>query len=287
MYTILVSEDNELITTIKERIMQRSKLVDNLHFLVPQTYKDFDMNNFTAMLEYITPVSRELHTEILDKSEELYKDHIEFKFPIDTSITKEAGSIELLLTFIYVEMLADGTTVQHVRKISPTTIQIIAVPAWCNIIPDSALSALDQRLIEIEAMMKAANEMTSYLDQNKADNIRYDESTNTLQLTANGALIGDQVTLKGSDSNIVSMTIDEDGNLIINYSDGRSENIGKVSGGACAGVYIPSYSDDGILTFTLKDKAEKPKYEFDIDSSNNWNPVEGVEQKSTYVWGKL
>ena len=69
MYTILVSEDNELITTIKERIMQRSKLVDNLHFLVPQTYKDFDMNSFTAMLEYIAPVSRELHTEILDKSE--------------------------------------------------------------------------------------------------------------------------------------------------------------------------------------------------------------------------
>lgn len=287
MYTILVSEDNELITTIKERIMQRSKLVDNLHFLVPQKYKDFDMNNFTAMLEYITPVSRELHTEILDKSADLYKDHIEFKFPIDTAITKEAGSIELLLTFVYVEMLADGTTVQHVRKISPTTINIIAVPAWCNIIPDSALSALDQRLIAIESMMQAANEMTQMLNDTKADNIKYDETANTLQLTSNGNLIGDQITLKGTNSNIVSMTIDDEGNLIINYSDGRSENIGKVSGAACAGVYIPSYSNDGILTFTLKDKAEEPKYEFDIDSSNNWNPVQGVEQRSTYVWEKL
>ena len=285
MYTILVSEDNELITTIKERIMQRSKLVDNLHFLVPQTYKDFDMNNFTAMLEYITPVSRELHTEILDKSEELYKDHIEFKFPIDTSITKEAGSIELLLTFIYVEMLADGTTVQHVRKISPTTIQIIAVPAWCNIIPDSALSALDQRLIEVEAMMKAANEMTQMLYDTKADNIKYDEYTNTLQLTSDGSLIGDQITLKCASSNITSMVIDDSGNLIINYSDGRSENIGKVSGGACAGVYIPSYSKDGILTFTLSDKSGEPSYSFDIDKSNNWNPV--GDEDSSYIWEKL
>lgn len=287
MYTILVSDNNELVTTVKERIMQRSKLVGNLHFLVPQKYKDFDMDNFTAMLEYILPVSKELHTEILDKSEELYKDHIEFKFPIDTSITKEAGSIEILLTFVYVEMLPDGQTLQHVRKISPTTLQIIPVPAWCDIVPDSALSALDQRLIEVEAMMKAANEMTQILYDTKADNIKYDEYANTLQLTSNGSLIGDQITLKGASSNITSMFIDDSGNLIINYSDGRSENIGKVSGGACAGVYIPSYSNDGVLTFTLKDKAEDQVYEFDIDSSNDWNPVDGEEAKSEYIWQSL
>lgn len=287
MYTILVSDNNELVTTVKERIMQRSKLVGNLHFLVPQKYKDFDMDNFTAMLEYILPVSKELHTEILDKSEELYKDHIEFKFPIDTSITKEAGSIEILLTFVYVEMLPDGQTLQHVRKISPTTLQIIPVPAWCDIVPDSALSALDQRLIEVEAMMKAANEMTQMLYDTKADNIKYDEYANTLQLTSNGSLIGDQITLKGASSNITSMVIDDSGNLIINYSDGRSENIGKVSGGACAGVYIPSYSNDGVLTFTLKNKAEDQVYEFDIDSSNDWNPVDGEEAKSTYIWQSL
>ena len=287
MYTILVSDNNELVTTVKERIMQRSKLVGNLHFLVPQKYKDFDMDNLSAMLEYILPVSKELHTEILDKSEELYKDHIEFKFPVDTSITKEAGSIEILLTFVYVEMLPDGQTLQHVRKISPTTLQIIPVPAWCDIVPDSALSALDQRLIEVEAMMKAANEMTQMLYDTKADNIKYDEYANTLQLTSNGSLIGDQITLKGASSNITSMVIDDSGNLIINYSDGRSENIGKVSGGACAGVYIPSYSNDGVLTFTLKDKAEDQVYEFDIDSSNDWNPVDGEEAKSEYIWQSL
>ena len=34
MYTILVTESNELVTSVKERIMQRSKLVDSLHFLM-------------------------------------------------------------------------------------------------------------------------------------------------------------------------------------------------------------------------------------------------------------
>ena len=34
MYTILVTQENELITSVKERIMKRSKMVDKLHFLV-------------------------------------------------------------------------------------------------------------------------------------------------------------------------------------------------------------------------------------------------------------
>lgn len=287
MYTILVSEDNELITTIKERIMQRSKLVDKLHFLVPQQYKEYDMNEFSAMLEYILPVSKELHTEVLDKSKELYKDHIEFTIPIDTSITKEAGSVELLLTFVSVEKLSDGQVVQRVRKVSPTSIQIIPVPAWCEIIPDSALSALDQRLLKVEAMMMAANEMTQMLSDTKADNIKYDKATNTLQLTSNGNLIGDQITLSNVGSKLESITVDEDGNLIVHYSDGGSENIGKINGGACAGVYIPSFSDDGILTFTLSDKAGESSYEFDIDKSNNWNPVESEYKSSSYIWEKL
>ena len=87
MYTILVDDSNALITTVRERIIQRSKLVDNLHFLVNPTYKNFDMSQFTAVMEYVTPVSRELHTEFLTQSQELYKDMIEYKLPIDTNIT--------------------------------------------------------------------------------------------------------------------------------------------------------------------------------------------------------
>ena len=72
MYTILLNETNELITSVKERIMQRSKLVDNLHFLVEPDYKGIDMSDFTVTMEYILPVSREYKTESLVKSEALY-----------------------------------------------------------------------------------------------------------------------------------------------------------------------------------------------------------------------
>lgn len=198
MYTILLTESNELTTSIRERIMQRSKLVDTLHFLVDPTYKGFDMSAFTVTMEYVLPVSREYKTETLVMSPELYKGKLEYKLPFDTDLTKEAGKIEVKLTFTKVEMDADGNVMQRVRKTGSTTITIVACSSWCEIIPDSALSALDQRLIQLDAMIAAANDMTDYLNATKADNLTYNENTNELQLMADGSMIGDKVTIKAS-----------------------------------------------------------------------------------------
>ena len=284
MYTILLNDTNELITSVKERIMQRSKLVDNLHFLVDPIYKGIDMTDFTVMMEYILPVSREYKSEVLVKSDELYKEKLEYKLPFDTCLTKEAGDIEVQLTFVKVSLDADGNNIQQVRKTSPTTIKILPISAWSDIIADSSLNAIDQRLIQAEAMIQAVGEMAQYIDDNKADNISYNEEENYIQLTANGEPIGDKITLKAVGTNVTSIEVNENGELIVNYSDGTSKNIGKV-GGECAGIYVPSYSEDGILTFTLSNKAGEPSYSFDVDSSNDWNPV--GDEKTTYIWNKL
>ena len=285
MYTILVDDSNALITTVRERIIQRSKLVDNLHFLVNPTYKNFDMSQFTAVMEYVTPVSRELHTEFLTQSQELYKDMIEYKLPIDTNITKEAGTFELKLTFTYVEMDVDGKIYQHVRKTTPTGIIIIPCPAWCDIVPDAALSALDQRIIGLEALVHALDDESKIIYETKADNIKYDNTSNTLQLMSNGKLIGDKVYLTGSGVGIIEIHIDKDGNLIAVYSDGRQEVVGK-TGSDCAGVYIPSLEGD-IMTFTLSDKATEESISFDIDKDNNWNPIDGPESETSYIWHEI
>lgn len=212
MYTILVNDSNALTTTIKERIMQRSKLVDKLHFLVDPIYKEHDMTKFTAVMEYISPVSRELRTELLTKSEALYKGMIEYTLPFDTLLTKEAGNIEVQLTFTYVELDAVGNSYQYVRKTTPTTITILAVPAWCNIVADDALSAMDQRLIQMDAMVNALNDMTQILSDTKADNIKYDEDTSELQLLSGKNEIGDKVTIKTGKAEL------EDGVPVVDFS---------------------------------------------------------------------
>ena len=289
MYTLLLNETNEFITTVKERIMQRSKLVDNLHFLVEPSYKGLDMSDFTVMLEYVLPISKEYKSEILVKSDELYKNYLEYKLPFDTCLTKEHGKIEVQLTFIKVDLDEEGNSIQRVRKTSKATITIVPIAAWSDVIADSALSALDQRLIQTEAMINQLNEISMYLDNTKADNIVYDTETQTLQLTSNGDLIGDSVNIGYIGTSVISIEVDEDGNMIINYSNGNSENIGKVGGcDQCpGGVYIPSYSDNGILTFTLKDKVEEEKYEFDINERNDWHEIASPEVESNYIWEEL
>lgn len=193
MYTILINSDNELVHTIKERIMCRSKLVDSLHFLTEPTYKETDMTLFTVTLEYRLPISKEYHIEILDRSEDMYKGMLEYKLPFDTTLTKEAGDIEMQLTFTNAEMLVDGSVTQYVRKTEKTTLTITPIEAWADMIPDKVLTSLDQRLLKQDAAMKELADIISAIDDQKADDISLEN--NHLQLTANGEKIGEGVDL--------------------------------------------------------------------------------------------
>ena len=206
MYTILLNETNELITSVKERIMQRSKLVDNLHFLVDPIYKGHDMSEFMATMEYLLPVSKELHTEQLTLSDELYKEKLEYKVPFDTTLTKEAGKIEVQLTFTKIEMDEEGKATQYVRKTSPASITIVPISAWSDIIADSALDIIDQRLIQTEAMINALNYLSQEIYDNKADNIVF--NTNKIQLVANGKPIGDPVSLDEAHDQLIDDSAD-------------------------------------------------------------------------------
>lgn len=188
MYTILITADNEMIASTPERIMQRSKLVDTLRFLTAPTYKDQDMSDYTVLMEYKLPVSQEPHSETLTLSEELYKENLEYKLPVDTSLTKEAGRVEIQISFSKTEMDEDGKVTQYVRKISPCFINIIPVSAWSNMVPDAELAAIDQRILKLDAIANQMADMQEMALDSKADDISYED--NTIQLMANGKKIG-------------------------------------------------------------------------------------------------
>lgn len=197
-YTILVNDDDTLYGSHKERIMQRQKLVNDLVFIVNPIYRNtHDMTDASVMLEYVLPVSREYKTVILTLSDERYNDcFLQYKLPFDIDLTAQAGSLELQLTFAYVEMTPNGVGIQRVRKTSPTTIDIIPVTAWSDIIPDSALSALDQRLLKLDAQTRALNDYLNVIDSSKVDNLVYNSAEETLQLSSKGIGIGDKVSVR-------------------------------------------------------------------------------------------
>lgn len=198
MYVILVNDDDSLYGSHKERIMQRSKCVEDLVFIVDPIYRNkHDMTNASVVLEYLLPVSKKYETEYLNLSEKRYNDcFLQYKLPFDTKITSESGSVELQLTFAYTELDENGNGIQRVRKTSSTTIEIIPISAWSDIIPDSALSALDQRILKQDAQIRALADLAEALGNNNVDNLVYDDKNSTLQLSANGVGIGDKVSVK-------------------------------------------------------------------------------------------
>ena len=197
MYVILVNPDDSLYGSKKERLMQRQKLVNKIVFISDPIYNGIDMTNATVMLEYLLPVSKRYMTEILTLSKKRYKDcFLQYELPLDTKFSSEAGEVQLQLTFAKTELDEYGNDIQRVRKTSPTTITITPITAWSDIIPDSALEGLDQRLIAMNAQIQALDDYMNVIESNKADNIVYDKIKETLQLSSNGVKIGDKVSVK-------------------------------------------------------------------------------------------
>lgn len=215
-YVILVNDDDTLYGSCKERIMQRSKLVNTLTFIVDPIYKGVDITNASVMLEYVLPVSREYKTADLVLSDERYNGcFLQYKLPFDTDLTSQSGSLEMQLTFAYVEMDENGEMIQRVRKTSPTTIEVTPISKWSDIIPDSALGGLDQRLIVMNAQIQAIDDYMNILDNNQVDNLVYNDDESTLQLSANGKGVGDKVSVKDM--------LDE-GSPVVDFNSGSEDN---------------------------------------------------------------
>lgn len=198
-YVILVNEDNTLTASKKERIMQRSKLFNNLWFLTEPIYNGYDMSACTVVMEYILPISKKYHSDILELSEDGYQEYLKYVVPIDSKLTAENGEVELQLTFIYSDLDENGESVQRVRKTSTAKLNIVPISAWSDIIPDSALGALDQRIIKMDAQIKELLDIGDAYDAAKADNIAYDADNQTLQLLSGANKIGDEVSLNVDD----------------------------------------------------------------------------------------
>lgn len=210
-YVILVNEDNTLTASKKERIMQRSKLFNNLWFLAEPTYNGYDMSTCTVVMEYILPISKKYHSDILELSEDGYQEYLKYVVPIDSKLTAEAGEVDLQLTFIYSDLDENGESIQRVRKTSTAKINIVPISAWSDIIPDAALGALDQRIIKMDAQIKELLDLGDAYDAAKADNIAYDADKQKLQLLSGENKIGDEVSLNFNGS--------ADGTTVVDFSD--------------------------------------------------------------------
>lgn len=196
MYTILINNDNTVIATERQRIMQRSKLVDTFQIIAPKFYEEYDMSKFTLYMEYITPISKtpRLLTLIL-KDDNYNDDFLLYSLPFDTGITAENGDVEIHFRFVGVFIGEDGVQMQRVRELPPYLLTVIPIQSWFAP-PDEALDAITQQYIAIQQSIGALEDLADTLNQTKADNIKLDTENGNIHLTSNGQKIGDAINLE-------------------------------------------------------------------------------------------
>lgn len=240
-YIFLLENDNEIIASHREVLMQRSKLVDEVWFLVNPKYKtcENDMSLYNVSLEYILPVSKTYHSLELTKDKEGYKEYLKYVVPLDTNLSSESGDIQLQLSFIYVGLDANGNGVQRVRKTKPAKLHITPIAAWGDIIPDSALSAIDQRIIATQAQINELGYYAEIISENQVDNLVYDDNAETLQLMAGKRKIGTKVSVRD---------MLDDGIPVVDLDDNPDRNDGCDCG-----------CEDNVVEFGYGSEIELPK----------------------------
>lgn len=190
MYTILINEDHSFTHTNKKQIMHRSTGIDSIRFLVNQTYGSLDMKTANVVLEYVTPISRTYGAIVLTKSEELYKNRVEFILPIDLRFTTEVGELEFTINFSYLDMDDNGNFIERVRPIGYTSITIHDTVHWSDYIASSNLDNIAQIMLTNQSMLEEMKVQAEMIAYEKADGIAKDEGTNEIYLTANGVKLG-------------------------------------------------------------------------------------------------
>lgn len=198
MYTILINKNNTLTTSNRTNIMHRSSMVDSLRVLVDPYYEFNDittlnMSEFICTMEYVLPVSKKYTTEVLTPQSELYKEKLDYRLPVDTKITSEAGDVEVKFVFTKLEMLDDGKMKPRVRKTSSTIVKVIPVETWSDYIPDANLDSIAQIMLMLQGKIEQEKAYAEIIATTKADGIAKDEETNEIYLTSQGKEIGNRI----------------------------------------------------------------------------------------------
>lgn len=150
-------------------------------------------------------------------------------------------------------------------------------------VEDSGITPYDDENISVKYYNEIINKLSATIDElneTKADNIIVDAENNTIQLSANGAPIGDSVDY--ASCGIKKFEVDEEDNITITLVDGRVIELGSIAG--AAGVtFIPHIDENGILTWTNDGGLDNPP-PYDLNVNDEWStlPEEGLETE--YEW---
>ena len=187
MYTLKISDDNTVTTTVKETLIERRNYVDRIQIVTNKLYREqIDMSDTTVYMKYKLPVSNKIKmTQLTINDLEYETNYIQYLIPVDAGLTAEAGDIEVSFTFLKLVANDDGTYTSYIRKTTSGVIHITPLTQFDKYEPSEMFTEIDQRLLAIEGYIKDLDALNKATYENAVKDIRLDTEKRKVTLTNN------------------------------------------------------------------------------------------------------
>lgn len=189
MYTLRITDDNNVITTVKESLMEKSNCVNSIQIIINKLYKEqIDMTDTTAYMKYVLPVTKKIKMTQLIADTTTDESHILYTIPVTANISAEPGDIEVSFTFLkLVHDEESDTTTSYVRKTESGLIHITKLAQFDSYEPNEMLTELDQRILALMATAEDIKKLGQATYDNMPIDMKLDSEAKKLTLVnANG-----------------------------------------------------------------------------------------------------
>lgn len=195
MYTLRITDDNNVITTVKESLMEKSNCVNSIQIIINKLYKEqIDMTDTTAYMKYVLPVTKKIKMTQLIADTTTDESHILYTIPVTANISAEPGDIEVSFTFL--ELVHDeesDTTTSYVRKTESGLIHITKLAQFDSYEPSEMLTELDQRILALMATAEDIKKLGQATYDNMPIDMKLDSEAKKLTLVNANGNTGDGV----------------------------------------------------------------------------------------------
>lgn len=208
MYTLKITDENTVITTVKEKIIERSNYVDNIQIVVAKLYREqIDMTDATVYMKYILPISGKIKMTQLIVNDSAYEnDYLQYIIPAEAYLTAEAGDVEVSFTFLKLVQNEDESTTSYIRKTQSGIIHIASLAAFDKYEPSEMFDEIDQRLLVLDAKLKDLNAINEAIYNGMVKDIKLDTDGRKITLidrdgedTGEGITVGNLSTMIAED----------------------------------------------------------------------------------------
>ena len=195
MYTLRITDDNNVITTVKESLMEKSNCVNSIQIIINKLYKEqINMTDTTAYMKYVLPVTKKIKMTQLIADTTTDESHILYTIPVTANISAEPGDIEVSFTFLkLVHDEESDTTTSYVRKTESGLIHIIKLAQFDSYEPSEMLTELDQRILALMATAEDIKKLGQATYDNMPIDMKLDSEAKKLTLVNANGNTGDGV----------------------------------------------------------------------------------------------